>query len=434
MIQNGFLKVAILLFALSAVVAYAGDGQVDILPSGSETFTITESGSYVLTGNVAMTADVTCIDVNAHNVTINLNGHTLTGTESGTGDGINSTNYNNLHIFNGMVTKFGGSGIAGYSGAVISEVTATENGVNGIYAGSNVCITNCVARKNFKWGIKVGNSGVITSCSSYDNNEAGDCAGIEVLSNCSVIGCVSNNNIYSGSENKDAYGIKAWKFNLIKDNVCVVNNATQNGAYNKSCGIYTDEGCTIINNTCADQEGNGQYTDSYGIYASNGCTISGNSCFRNRALGDSGDAFGISCADGCTVINNTCRDNDTTIAAGGQAIGIKVGDSSFVRGNTCSDQTTAGSSSAMGISGDNGCRIEKNLCNGNQGESVNSCGIYIKTGLEKCSVIDNTTYDNTTGINLSSGSHYCAENVCSDGITNTSSAILGTGDRSNITY
>ena len=432
--QSGFLKAAILLFAWSAVVVYAGDGQIDILPNGSETFTITESGSYVLTDNVTMTANVTCIDVNAHNVTINLNGHTLTGTESGIGDGINSSSFDGLHVFHGMVTKYGGGGVGGYAGAVIHEVTATENNVYGIYAGSNACVTNCVARKNFKWGITVGNSGVIKNCSSYDNNEAGGCAGIEVLSNCSVIGCVSNNNDYTGSENKDACGIKAWKFNLIKDNVCVVNNATQNGDYNKSCGIYAGEGCTIVNNTCADQEAKGQHTNSYGIYASNGCTISGNSCFRNRALGDSGDAFGISCADGCTVINNTCRDNDTTIAAGGQAIGIKVGDSSFVRGNTCSDQTTAGSSSAMGISGDNGCRIEKNLCNGNQGESVNSCGIYIKTGLEKCSVIDNTTYDNTTGIIISSGSHYCAENICSDGIDSPATVTLGSGDRSNITY
>ena len=74
---------------------YAGDGQIDILPNGSEPFVISRRGSYILT---------------AGEVTLDLNGHTITGT--GTNSyGINGTNAGGVTIRNGRIQSFGKYGI-----------------------------------------------------------------------------------------------------------------------------------------------------------------------------------------------------------------------------------------------------------------------------------------------------------------------------------
>lgn len=84
--KNVYIRMVVILFFLLIqvrVLIYAGDGQIDILPNGSKSFKIGNPGSYVLTDNVTMSADVDCISLGADSVTIDLNGHVINGTGSG---------------------------------------------------------------------------------------------------------------------------------------------------------------------------------------------------------------------------------------------------------------------------------------------------------------------------------------------------------------
>lgn len=73
----------------------------------STPYTISTSGSYYLTKNLTHTnllADG--ISITADNVTLDLNGFTLTGPDSGSPNGIAATNKKNIVIKNGTVEKF----------------------------------------------------------------------------------------------------------------------------------------------------------------------------------------------------------------------------------------------------------------------------------------------------------------------------------------
>ena len=73
-------------------------------PSGGLPYKITKSGSYFLGGNLAVTTKTTsAIIVSANNVTINLNGFTISGLGSSatSGVGINASGVTGVIIANG---------------------------------------------------------------------------------------------------------------------------------------------------------------------------------------------------------------------------------------------------------------------------------------------------------------------------------------------
>ena len=69
---------------LLAPLLSGSDGRIDILPDGQTTLNINTPGSYVLVGDVNMKADVTCININTPDVTLDLGGHTITSKGGGT--------------------------------------------------------------------------------------------------------------------------------------------------------------------------------------------------------------------------------------------------------------------------------------------------------------------------------------------------------------
>lgn len=67
---------------------------IDVLPDPATGVTLSVPGSYVLVDNVTMTANVSCITITAPDVTLDMNGHTITGTGVGTSaDGIQSSGF-----------------------------------------------------------------------------------------------------------------------------------------------------------------------------------------------------------------------------------------------------------------------------------------------------------------------------------------------------
>ncbi len=150
-------------------------------------YAISQSGSYYIAGNLT---GATGIEITASDVTLDLNGFTLTG---GTGDGIKTTGaLSNITIFNGNVRGWGGSGVNAQSatsgryerlhasgnalygisvgGGLISDCTASANTHHGIVvappAAGGAIVRGCVAAANGQIGILVGSDSIV------DGNEA----------------------------------------------------------------------------------------------------------------------------------------------------------------------------------------------------------------------------------------------------------------------
>lgn len=144
-------------------------------------FRITQPGSYYLTGNMTVAAAKAGIEVDASNVTIDLNGFTITG-QSGSLDGIsNAGSARAVTVKNGVVESMG------------------QGGVDLFYSNpqgaQNCLIEGVIARNNVKDGIRV-NDGVARSCQASGNVGSGIVAYLSYDS--AVESCVTTSNQGSG--------------------------------------------------------------------------------------------------------------------------------------------------------------------------------------------------------------------------------------------
>lgn len=104
----------LLAIALAPACALAEDGVVLInqsaLNAAGGSYPITQPGSYKLSGNLIVSAGFDGIDVSASNVTIDLNGFSITSLQSGTtstGNGIRERGQlSNVRIHNGSLAGF----------------------------------------------------------------------------------------------------------------------------------------------------------------------------------------------------------------------------------------------------------------------------------------------------------------------------------------
>ncbi len=157
-VNNQLIVAGLLAATLIVPAAHAVDGVLEISQacasfgclngdSGGLPVTITESGSYRLTSNLTTTSvNTTLIEVTTSNVSIDLNGFTLSGpvtctatntvtcSASGSGTGIDATSQENIIIRNGTVTGMGSAGIIVGRGAYLEQLVLAENGGTGIVA------------------------------------------------------------------------------------------------------------------------------------------------------------------------------------------------------------------------------------------------------------------------------------------------------------
>lgn len=152
---------------------------------------------------VVADANTTAIEVQADDVTIDLDGHTIAGpvkcsqrkcVGAGTGLGISANDRDNLTVLNGTVRGMGDSGIVGGRHARIQAVKALSNGRYGIVVGRVGLLSGNVASDN-------GGTGLSGSeyTSFKDNVVQGNAAsGIATGCACSVVGNLVINNGGSG--------------------------------------------------------------------------------------------------------------------------------------------------------------------------------------------------------------------------------------------
>ncbi|MEO1084455.1 MAG: right-handed parallel beta-helix repeat-containing protein [Acidobacteriota bacterium] len=172
--------------------------------------TISESGSYRLTGNLTVTGSTSLegIDVTTAGVTIDLNGFAITGPGSGTGHGIfGDINAQRVTVLNGSVTKMGGEGIWLFgAGSQIRGVKVFENGGVGVRMGNQSLVESCSAWDNGEDGLLVSEGGIIRDSTAERNGREGLVGGA---------GCVLVNNT---TLNNDSDGIVGTVGCLIKAN------------------------------------------------------------------------------------------------------------------------------------------------------------------------------------------------------------------------
>ncbi|MEM1177195.1 MAG: hypothetical protein AAGM22_02525 [Acidobacteriota bacterium] len=275
-----------LLATVGASTAVASDGVTEINMAAAAVgnitpgdapglpVTISVEGSYILTGNLSTTSTaVDVIEVTASYVTIDMNGFTIVGPGTGTGNGIfaASVSTSDIEVRNGTVREMGSAGVrlAGFRGRVIN-VRVIRNGDRGIQLGGTSLVKNCLARDNDNQGISASTgSNVIENISNFNGASPGNLGGIFAGNNSYVYGNVSNSNFGEG--------------------------------------IVTGSGATIVNNSTSENT-------EHGIRAGAGALLQGNAARNN-------DLFGLSLATNSAYVGNVMTGNNSGSVSNGVQIG-----------------------------------------------------------------------------------------------------------------
>ena len=369
--------------------------------------TISEPGSYYLVTNLT---DVILhsygIIVDADNVTIDLNGFTLSGYGGGVTEhpGITTESpHRNLTVRNGTIRNWGAAGIRSQTcvGCRLENLFVSENGGGGIIAGKATLIRHCIACTNGTDGIDADAGSTIVACVVAANQGVGiylsaggvidDCSasfdyiGIQGAGSTTVRGC-------SAVANTDV-GIWAGTESTVVD--CVANTNGYGGYFHE--GIRAEAHCTVSHCTAV-----GNVAE--GIYALDGSSVENCTVSLNNSNG-------ITAGIGSTVRNCTARGNGSS--------GIEVPNDCLVIGNHCTGNglsTGTGAGIHTTIAGN---RIEDNST------IYNHRGLWIE-GAANLVIRNSSRYNpNGTGSNnfvIASGNMVCPTNTLASGIiTNESS-------------
>jgi hypothetical protein len=153
--------------------------QATVMTSGGFPYKITEPGSYRLKGNLVVTAaDITAINIDASNVTIDLNGFSIVGPGSSVGlYGIADLSANTaIAVHNGTIAGFSYgiqlTGPGGLKDAVTGAIIQYNNGV-GISSGPSWLLRDNVVTGNTSGGIRTRSYSTIAENTVTNNGDVG---------------------------------------------------------------------------------------------------------------------------------------------------------------------------------------------------------------------------------------------------------------------
>jgi len=289
-------------------VTNAGEKRIDILTlpgSPGAQFLISSPGSYYLSRNITAESGKISILISDDDVTVDLNGFAILGSNVASGGIVVALDRRNLRVHNGTIQGFSNDdgidatkaphshfdhlrlshnsyGLRCGDDSVISNVTAEGHTTSGIVTGKNCIVTSCTAILNDTNGIFTGDSSTVTGCVARENNN-----GINVQSYCSVIACNAsfNNNV----------GIFPSSSCLIRD--CA---ALKNG----SDGIRTSFRCLIVSNQASENGGAGILTNG-----------TNNRIDSNHCTNNSGYGIKSFSATADYIMRNTCFGNNGATSA-----------------------------------------------------------------------------------------------------------------------
>ena len=294
--------------------------------------TISASGSYYLTANISIT-NGSAITITASQVTLDLNGFTLSSTEaSPTGTGILLVGGNtditilNGHIKGGVTYHGGGSYSGpGFAAGIYYSVTAPYN-----VRVSGVSVSGC---STYGIYLSVGNATIVESCPVFDIGSYGieaDSVSQSAASQCGSVAIAAN--IAS-----DCNGFSTGSLGLYA-------NFSANNCYGQTASSNPGLSATTANNCQGQNNGSGDGLDA----------VTANNC-QGQSTGSGTGLSASQTAMGCYGLSATGKGLSTTTA------------------NNCN-----------GLSNGSGDGLDANTANNCQGQSTgNGTGLlanYIATG------------------------------------------------------
>ncbi len=327
---------------LAGIPAWAGEGRIEISPFHIP-YTITNSGSYLLTGNIRVTStNQSAITVAANDVTLDLNGFVVEGPGTISVSGISQlSSYRNLAVRNGTVKRWGSLMAAGIRAAgqnsVVERVTAYSNSI-GIYGGQGCLIRFCSVFSNSYEGITVNEQAVVETCTAGGNTGWG----IHAQQGGTINGCLSPFNgggiyVHKGGQIRECSALASLLGNNIQAMAgsaiygCIAMGATNSGIYAEGGDCVISYCFTLLNL-------------NHGINADDHTLIENCVSLENHNAG-------IAVGDGNQV-------RHCTVYTNGQD-GITAEDNNVILENLCYRQEKPGS--GIHITG-SGNRLEGNHC------------------------------------------------------------------------
>lgn len=268
-------------------------------PISAIPLTINQPGSYYLTQNLTnTTTNGDGIRIDVDDVTLDLNGYTLSGGTGSSDDGIVVLgSHENIYIKNGTVRDWNGDGINALNAdaSIFENLHAENNGGDGVVADFGAIILNCTSSGNGLDGLE-GDDGTIIKNSTASGN---DDNGIQTSEGSIAIGNSSANNgtdgvdIAAGSVavNNSASGNVTFGFDLALGSLAHNNSAYANG----SNGFDIASASQIMGNS-AKANGFG-YTSTSTSSREGYRTFANAYLINNVAEGNSEDGFHIASTD-----------------------------------------------------------------------------------------------------------------------------------------
>jgi hypothetical protein len=280
---------AALVLLLSTAPASAVDGVIEInqaralaggVTAGDTAgypVTISEAGSYRLTGNLSVGSSAHGIHITAADVSVDLNGFRMYGSGGSSNRGFH-IEADNVELRNGTISEFGsalyvspiGTPLRPTFGLRLIHLKAVNNNSAGFDAGQadGAQVLNCHVSYNGGVGISVGPHSLITGNTSMENSGVGISSDTSLIKNntveqngsfgiycydtCTIIGNLSRSNTGAG--------IMAYQSSVILDNAVRSNTGYgldlgpttgyARNSINDNTGGTVDDGIQVGTNIC----------------------------------------------------------------------------------------------------------------------------------------------------------------------------------------
>jgi parallel beta-helix repeat protein len=312
-------------------------------PISSLPYTISQPGSYYVTGNLTGVAGSDGIRITASDVTLDLSGFTLTGVPSSFSGVAVFGLRRGITVRNGTLSNWELSGLFALpaEGGTFEDLNAEWNAQYGLYAGAGSTLSNCSAASNGNAGV-VADKATITGCASTGNGAQGFYVSNSVLTDCDAA-----SNTMAGIE---AYsGVRIDGCNVYAnggEGILVTGSATGSLITNNQVASNTLDGISVSRSTV---DTNATHYNGLNGIAVNG---SGSNITNNHAFGNGLDL----CASNYFVpgsrnrIDANYADGDSSQTCYGFYVS---GDDNVVTRNTAASNST-NNFALLGISNDYG--------------------------------------------------------------------------------
>lgn len=326
--------------------------------------TITAPGSYYLTRNIVQTGNSDGVVIVADNVTLDLNGFTISGGRTGVYvDHFPFPAANGVTIVNGSIASVSGSGIfaggfedepAGLTVRNVKVFNATDLGIN---AGRGSSIENCYVY-GATVGIRAGYSSRVSGCTAEFSRTTGfSIDGGSTVSECIAAGVNDGQGggdgflVGAGSTARALSSRSNTGFGAKFGNECTITDSTFTN--NVNAGVKLESLTTLSRCTISNNRNSGVLLDSVSSGISSvveHCTITANlpvgivsfgqgaHTIRENTISRNFD-FGIRVADNCQILNNHISENGDASTDAGVFI---TGSGNLVQGNFISLNQGAG--------------------------------------------------------------------------------------------